>query len=270
LISADLAYTLHTGKDPLFAQSWSLHQFKTRTPTPPNSSDQYNLDGGSNCHLQLHSSIFPHSHRCVSDTLEHLFIDLRVVSIFSDLQQVSDEINHQRRLQDSRSQLALCSIQYRLLTLRGVPVDTFSECLRLGMLVFLTTTFEIPEAPGQRFPCLAQRFRDSCSAVLLEDPHSETFNALSMWLLVIGGVSLFGLGDDWLRECWRKVVPGFITWYEARNNLRKILWIDALHDKLGKEMFDAFTRNDVGDAMAHKTKTSAWWLSGWGMCPLES
>ena len=247
----DFAYTIHTGQAPLFGHEHYLFDAQTSVITQDADGDEIN----SNLYLPRNLKILVGDHR--------------VVSLFSDLRRLSCRLNHERRLQDSDFKLAICSIQYRLLSLENSVNGSMAECLRLAMLVFLTTTFEIPERAGQRYPYLSDRFRESCCGISAEGPKSEAWNDFMMWLLIIGGVSLFGVDEVWLRELWEKVFPSNETWQTVRDRVKKFLWIDVLHDKLGKEMFNIFRGDGVDDLTAKKSKSSAWWLSGWGICPLE-
>ncbi|OIW26042.1 hypothetical protein CONLIGDRAFT_516779 [Coniochaeta ligniaria NRRL 30616] len=264
LARVDLAYSLHTGQAPLFIHAGFLSHAQDNSITSLPPGDDQDPDAGD--HYESSPDDDPHPN--LPATLQPLLPDQRVTSVFSDLRRLSHKLNHRHRLRDSDFKLAICSIQYRLLSLESPPDNTLSECLRLSMLVYLTTTFEIPESAGQRYPHLSDRFRESCCAILSGGPTSGVWNDFAMWLLVIGGVSLYGTDETWLREHWRRVAPAGETWSVARKRVKRFLWIDALHDKLGEEMFEALNRDGV-DQMARKTRGSAWWVSGWGVCPFE-
>ncbi|KAH8895985.1 hypothetical protein GQ53DRAFT_36401 [Thozetella sp. PMI_491] len=271
LARVDLAYALHTGQAPLFIHPGFLAYVQpsaVTSGTPHGSHIKDDSDNSDYPSSSLSSPISPRSYLQIPKVLETLLDDSSVVSVFSDLQRLSCSLNHRRRLQDSDFKLAICSIQYRLLLLEGTLDDTMAECLRLAMLTFLTTTFEIPEGPGQRYPHLSRKFRESCCA-LIGDSMPGMLSGFATWLLVIGGVSLYGLDEDWLCKRWRSLVPVGASWYEVRRGLKTFLWIDAVHDRLGKEMVNTLDQNGARKMATGKTKSSPWWLSGWGICPLE-
>jgi hypothetical protein len=171
-------------------------------------------------------------------------------------------------MRDSDFKLVISRIQYRLLSLSNTLDDSLSECLRLAMLAFLACAFEIPEKSGRRYPYLSQTFRTSCLAILDDARISEMWPNLVIWLLMVGAMSLYGVDEDWLCNKWRAVVPATATWNDTRARLKGLLWIDVLHDKLGEETFQALSCRD-SKTVLKITKSSAWWMSGWGVCPLE-
>lgn len=66
------------------------------------------------------------------------------------------------------------------------------------------------------------------------------------WLLIVGAISVFEVGadiDKWMRERWRTDVDSNIDWEEARTQLKGIMWIDALHDGIGKKAFETLDVN---------------------------
>jgi hypothetical protein len=91
-----------------------------------------------------------------------------------------------------------------------------------------------------------------------------------MWVLVIGGVSLYGLKESWLCNRWQKLVLVEMTWYEAQRRIKSFLRVDVLHDKLGKEPFNYLNHHEPRDTADKRGMSSPWWLSGWGIWPLES
>ncbi|KAB5578293.1 hypothetical protein GE09DRAFT_545805 [Coniochaeta sp. 2T2.1] len=293
LARVDLAYTLHTGEAPLFVnfdEGFLADQTQPLYITSHQNSHSgidtdilgdTSVDGASLPSLtpdveegicpKLASILDqPDTYPQLPAILKPLRDDDRIAAVFCDLQRLTQILNNYRRLKDSDFKLAVCSIQYRLLSLDHVfPPATLPECLRLAMLVFLTTTFEIPDR-GKRYPYLAARFRASACAMLeLYEPRAvweDVRDDFVLWLLVIGGVSLYGVEEEWVRNRWRKLVPEGEMWYTTRMRLKQFLWIDALHDKLGEEMHDAL-RGDKKPLP--KVGMSKWWLSGWGICPLE-
>lgn len=247
--SVDLAYTLHTGQPPLFIDANS-------GPPTDSLAESVAIAPCVECDAQL------------PPVIKTFLDDDRVASVFVDLQRLSCNLNHRHRLQGLDLKLAICSVQHRLLMLDGNTEGHMAETLRLAMLVFLTTTFEMPEKTGQRYPFLTRRFQESCCALIARAAASEVWNDLLLWLLAVGGMALLGPDEAWLRREWRKVMPAGEEWPLVRRRLKRFLWIDALHDKIGRDLFHVYAQDD-GDEAVKLPRTGAWWLSGWGMCPLE-
>jgi hypothetical protein len=171
-------------------------------------------------------------------------VDRRLVVIFRDLQYFAGLMNaatgSNRRLRDTEFQNFTCSIQYRLLQLQSTLDDILGECLRLAMLAFLTTTFQIP-GTKVRYQYLASRFRECCRAVEAATPQLQD---LMLWLLMVGTISVYGVDEPWLRERWQADVPGLV-WPEARRRLQEIMWIDAIHDEPERYAFEAMSHREV-------------------------
>lgn len=164
-----------------------------------------------------------------------------LVTIFGHLRYFAGLLNlaavsSKHRLLDNDFQNCYCWLQYRLLQLQNTFDNAFDESLRLAMLAFLTTTFQIP---GKRvvYPYLSRRFQECYLAVDINTPKLQY---LSLWTLVVGAMSVWDAEEPWLGERWGTVV-GESTWPEIRGQLKDILWIDFLHDKAGKRVFDSLT-----------------------------
>jgi hypothetical protein len=266
----DFAYTLHTGQPPLFSHDGLPLEDKDVFVNPPRRDNkQYHLNDSSERSERLDEAPAPSDanihHLCIPIALD---VDFRVSSIFSDLRDLASEFNRQSRMRDSDFKLVISRIQYRLLSLSNTLDDILSECLRLAMLAFLASAFEIPDKSGRRYPHLSQKLHANCLAIFDDARISKMWPNLVVWLLMVGAMSLYGVDEEWLRDEWRAVVPAATTWNDTRARLKSLLWIDTLHDKLGKETFQALSCRD-SKAVLRMTKSSAWWMSGWGVCPLE-
>jgi hypothetical protein len=174
-------------------------------------------------------------------------VDPRLLVVFRDLQYFAGLMNaaagsnRRLRLRDTEFQNIICSTQYRLLRLQGTLDNIISECLRLAMLAFLTTTFQVP---GMKFrhPYLARRFRECCRAVEAATPQLRD---LMLWLLTIGAISVYDVVDEpWLHERWKIDVPD-VEWPEARRRMKEIMWIDIIHDEPAKYIFKMMSRRDL-------------------------
>ncbi|KAI8266453.1 hypothetical protein K4K58_009709 [Colletotrichum sp. SAR11_239] len=112
------------------------------------------------------SPYFERSLETRTNTIEvgliEVFADTRLAVVFQDLRHlvclVNNHLANNSRLDGLLFQDCLGSVQARLVHLQGDLEDASDECLRLGMLAFLSTTLQIP---GGKFPYayLAAKFR---------------------------------------------------------------------------------------------------------------
>ncbi|KFA73018.1 hypothetical protein S40288_03289 [Stachybotrys chartarum IBT 40288] len=168
-----------------------------------------------------------------------LLKDDRLLVVFLDFRYFAAQIN---RGLDSRAPLtgtlakeSFISIQSRLLQLSGQLANPLDELLRLGLIAFSSNTLRIP---GRTISSnyLTRLFRNALEAVDLErSGHVE----LSLWLLLVGAISVFRTDDAWLRNLWKETVRHDLSWNDARGQVSEIMWIKGLHDELGKEAFDS-------------------------------
>jgi hypothetical protein len=188
-----------------------------------------------------------------------------LIAAFRDLQQLSRILNagatNKRRISGTAFQDRICSVQYRLLRLQDALEGTLSECVRLAMLAFLATMFQEPEN-RVRYPYLTRQFRKSCRAVQTSSPQLRD---LMLWMLIIGAISLFDVDEPWLREHWKATVPPDTDWADARQRLKGILWIDAVHDRLGWQAFKDLNLEKV-EWTGSDSSTVPLWTGGWTGC----
>ncbi|KAI1842911.1 hypothetical protein JX266_010929 [Neoarthrinium moseri] len=211
----DLAYSLTTGENPLFFNS------------PISLNPIFDTTGVSNGAPEY------------SPTAVGIR-DQRLANVFQDLQYYSRVMNeasmtkHKRR--EAEFQSVICSIQYRLIQLQGAMENILDECLRLAMLAFLSTTFQVSGKSFQ-YPYLAKRFCECCLAI---EAARQPARDLMLWLLTVGAIALYGTNELWLQQRWIDDVPE-IDWGEARRRLKNVIWLDAFHDKPGQRVFETMS-----------------------------
>jgi hypothetical protein len=174
--------------------------------------------------------------------------DPRLTIVFFDMQHYACLLNgataNKQRHRVAEFQDVVCSVQYRLMQLQGALDDIIAECLRLAMLAFVTTMFQLPYR-RMPYPYLADRLRECCRAIESDTPQMRD---LMLWLLIVGGISVFDVDDEpWMSERLRVDLPS-VAWPEARARLKQVMWMDALHDKIGKDVFEALTMGRDGSA----------------------
>ncbi|KAK0806447.1 hypothetical protein LTR75_006986 [Friedmanniomyces endolithicus] len=171
-------------------------------------------------------------------------VDARLSTVFQDFQRLTRLINayanEDGRLKGDVFQHVLASIQRRLLWLRFSQVDSWSERLRLGMLAYLTTTFQLS---GRKvsYDYLSARYRLSCQALRLCTA-SDDMPTLNAWLLLVGGMSVLEPSEPWLRAMWDEIIAGsWSVWEDMRHQLESVLWIGNVQDEAGKSAYEALT-----------------------------
>ncbi|KAH8667036.1 hypothetical protein BX600DRAFT_436407 [Xylariales sp. PMI_506] len=245
LCRVDFAYYLHTGHTPVFfADAIAFSYFP----------GGLNLDGGPEDNTLFN----------IPEVIQDLS-GQNIACLFRDLQSFSKDLNalkeNDQKLPQARFQQQVCRLQYRLLHLQGKLESILDECLRLAMLAYLTTTFQIP-FNEVRYPHLAKQLRTCYSAIEVAD---NRLQHLALWLLTIGAISLYGLQDPWLRERWRIDIPQRLNWDEAKETLHTYPWIDSIHGSLAESAFHVLQYGiDLGPG-----DSEGLCASGWAICSLE-
>jgi len=241
----DLSYALSTGNPPQFFMdpiSWSpIFQ-----PQPQASINTPHAVSGpifENTSNPLQPSSLP-----TPAPIPNLINDPNLLLIFHDLLQFASILNtsspdpynyYSPILKDTEYQHLICSIQYRLLRLQDKLTTILDESIRLAMLAFLTTTFQVARQRAV-YPHLERRFREFCRATNADVPAEVV-----AWLLIVGGMAVFNIdGEDaeWMVGLWRVRIPVGWDWEEACGRLRGFPWIGVLHDEAGRVVFETLCR----------------------------
>lgn len=108
----------------------------------------------------------------------------------------------------------------------------------------MTTTFQIP---GRKVPYvdLKRRLRNAVERARAEQGGSE----VEVWVLVVGAISVLDTGEDeaWMVKKWAEMAEYDVEWEKVRAGLQRVLWIDCIHDRLGREAFDKMTSRGVAE-----------------------
>ena len=146
-------------------------------------------------------------------------------------------------------QEALISAMYRLLFLSapksdGKPKQTaYVKALHLAMTAFSATVLLQAQGTEARFEELSLQLREAIYSLNVD---TQAPNEAHVWILVIAGISAITSEDDhWLLPLLRQMLPSVevSTWAEMRVLLKKFLWIDTIHDKGGRNLFNQVTRH---------------------------
>lgn len=182
-------------------------------------------------------------------------VDARLLQIWSVLSEFVSVIRHARQsgqLISTETFLQLvASVMYRLVRLR-FEVGSFDESIRMGMLCFMCSSCIHWRSLGLSYTYLRASFRETLSR-----PRSpKTPPRLLVWLLVIGAISAFEAIDDmWLKPLLLTNMGAskIDSWGDMQGLLDSFLWIDFVHDKDAKLLYESLTRSMVSGTLAGDT-----------------
>lgn len=143
----------------------------------------------------------------------------------------------------------MASVMYRLIDMK-FPVDSLHEAVRLGLSAFCShvflqwSNFRLPH------PYLPRVYKEC----LAEHLHSNMASSILMpWLLMVGAMAVFTEGDTWLKPWLRRATgmpdsgtPG--SWPEVRASMKRLLWVDFVHDRCGAAIYHSIHRPSLLDA----------------------
>jgi hypothetical protein len=168
-------------------------------------------------------------------------VDIKLRNVYADTHDFAHAanafINGKDKFPPEVFQEVIMSIQYRLLLLE-YPLETqpFEEILRTGLLAFQTSVFLL--IPGLKINCDFLRGRLRLAVDALE-ASTRVMRDLKLWLLLVGCVATMDFGHGWLVGNVKALTAGEGDWEQVRERMRGIMWIDAVHDVPGRQMFDA-------------------------------
>ncbi|KAH8664709.1 hypothetical protein BX600DRAFT_464892 [Xylariales sp. PMI_506] len=223
----DLFHCLVLGQIPLFRYSNTLPSPKFNNPGEP----LFSFDGIAQIMIIT---------RYVQSVA-----DPRVASIFEFLQYLGRStdatVSGAQIITESDLHRGITAVQYRLLELQGDLPDIISECLRMAMLAFLTTTFQLM-GMRIRYGYAAERLRELCLGVESSTPQMRE---LMLWVLMIGTVAFFDHEEPWIREKWRLdifPITKELQWDQTRRLLERYIWVDRFNAIRGQYVYDKLNR----------------------------
>lgn len=131
----------------------------------------------------------------------------------------------------------MASAMYRLISMK-FPIDSLDEVVRLGLSAFCSHVFlqwSNARLPHHHLPTV---YKECVTEHLFSGMASST---LMPWFLMVGAMAVFPRGDTWLEPWLRRATgtPGSGSWGEVRASMRKLLWIDFVHDRYGAAIYDS-------------------------------
>ena len=177
--------------------------------------------------------------------------DFTLQQVFKDLMSVSCLLNHNTacfRLEPFAYQEILLSVCYRLvhrypLAHKGYGYgNDHEELLYLGLLAFMTTLLFQHAFRRLSYPLLTERL---CSAIERSLNRGSMNDQMTLWLLVVGGISVFDNADNraWLvshvKRYLSKLQIG--TWSALRDEICDFPWFNMVHEDPGHDLWQALS-----------------------------
>jgi hypothetical protein len=175
--------------------------------------------------------------------------DPRLLNIWADLRVFSREANEATKTGIMMPQEIFINLKLscpsRLDDLKDeFDPTSFPELLRLCMLAFMKGMFVQIPGYGSRMIYLLNGLENVLKAqtVHISTPGSPSTGKLLFWALFMSAISIFEDLDrnEWLWMALRRTMTslGLRSWPMTRTLLKRFLWIDVLHDPLGKHLYD--------------------------------
>lgn len=132
----------------------------------------------------------------------------------------------------------MASLMYRLLYMR-FRRNSLDECIRLGLLAYSSSIFLQWRDVHRPYHSLSATWMDS---LIISEASLVSCAHLWLWLLMTGAISVFRDCDYWwLKPRLQNIINicGLTSWKQIKNILHSIMWIDLLHENLGKKICDS-------------------------------
>jgi hypothetical protein len=144
-------------------------------------------------------------------------------------------------------QEALVSICYRLLQFRTIgetrsKQDTQST-YHIGLSLFMMSIYFNNKQDRMARPGLVKNLVKEALAFKKEDEEEFKF-----WLLILGGISVPARdGSEWFVEKLQEQASllGIVTWEQVKGCLARFPWMDGIHDKPSRKLWDQVHLTDV-------------------------
>jgi hypothetical protein len=143
----------------------------------------------------------------------------------------------------------MASTLYRLVGMK-FPIDSLHEAVRLGLSAFCSHVFiqwSNARLPHCHFPSV---YRQCVTEhLVLSRPDMASFFLLP-WLLMVGAMAVFPEGDAWLQPWLRRATGtsdpvAVISWVEVRATMKRLLWVDFVHDRCGGAIYRSVVHRHV-------------------------
>jgi hypothetical protein len=137
---------------------------------------------------------------------------------------------------------AMTFVMYRLISM-NFPNHPRNDMIRLGLLAFASSVFLQWRSIGMPYTHFATAFKKRLTFMMAPNVSSK----LDLWMMMVGAISLLEIKDDWwLRPLFlfNVSVCGVETWEDMRKVMMEFLWIDLVHDRPGRMVFERLMAGD--------------------------
>ena len=176
-------------------------------------------------------------------------IDERLMNVWLDLRELTTavDIAHEtrRRLSPVLFQEALLSVLYRLERL-AFDIQDRNEILRKTLLIFATTTFLDSDLVSVTHHDLIRSLRQTFDLLNLNNDQQSL--ELSLWVIyVVAAGHNIAHELAWLYQNVLQTsrTLGLHSWSESRQLLKSFLWVDAVRNEAGENLFNGCTQEGV-------------------------
>ncbi|KAI9150776.1 hypothetical protein HJFPF1_10553 [Paramyrothecium foliicola] len=166
--------------------------------------------------------------------LKAIYLRLRELIVL-----LNRHINAKQKINIETYGPALRSITVSLLRTERTLKSPSNICFGVGMLCFILSIFQIPTMPPT-YEYITGRLRAATAA--MKEERKSPSQGLNKWILIMSAISIFNPTDPWLHATWADTPVPIGAWNEVSQQLKQILWIDYIHDKLVKAAFVVLTR----------------------------
>ncbi|KAH9909559.1 hypothetical protein F4778DRAFT_4419 [Xylariomycetidae sp. FL2044] len=235
ILRCDLALVLSSGSSPMFSNG-----NPSSMPLPPYPDLTVFFHG---------KSATTKGHRCATSTTRvnnyaidpNLALSWKTLADFCTLINIAAATNQRITVGTYRS--SMVSTMYGLIHMH-FESSSEDEVVRLGLLCFSCSVFLQWHNLGRSYDHLASLYRRYLPT--LTDTCSEFPPQLSLWLIMAGAVSVFGPSDDvWLIPYLRRAMSrcDVNSWSDMHQLLMSIMWIDLVHGKPGRRIYQSAMSN---------------------------
>lgn len=176
------------------------------------------------------------------------YLDPELANVFRNLQYLSILFNEhfysKTPLDGTVLHEYLEYIQSSLVNLLPSPRGSLQDCVFQGMMTFLATTFRLPGS--YTHPSCHSAAAKLRRYYLTASESMENFPKIAeIWLIYICFLSTENMDEVFdeiiIGTRWEFSDLGRSSWEETRLLLKRVMWIDAFHDKVGRKIFERLT-----------------------------
>ncbi|KAH8891748.1 hypothetical protein GQ53DRAFT_647811 [Thozetella sp. PMI_491] len=175
------------------------------------------------------------------------YFDSKLVNAWADLRSVCSTANRLRAGDESTKynlnvyHSIMLPIMYRLLRLQFMA-GTPDEALRLALVVFTASVYLQFRGHLCRFDYMAESLQVALDQLPSRRGGQKSMQKLVLWMYYMSAIA-YGLDKEkpqTLLACVkaRTVDIEMASWGELRDTFKGLLWIDSIHDDVGKHVYE--------------------------------